>query len=487
MSHRKKHDSNSCYDLLLSRCRPHHLPAPWCHTMGAEQAVTLPDDMAGLLSQLRSSCTAADLRKAGILAASAAVNLNTCLAYGGRPVVPLRDVSSGAINNLLTEHGCVRGTLKPLFAVVHDQHTLTALSQPVRELLLTDGIEDTIALRSIGLAAAPLVGLAEITQEDCERLAQYFGIGTSPSARQMYEAEELAEYDPETDPEKAVSSGSETGPDVSRAATCCAPADPVDTADPEGPVPGMKDLWSAAEPPELTLVGWSPSTLSRAMPAKVQQLLQLLEQLRKCRRLQIDAFRLWIPSVKSWTAITFAAERNQSQWLADAIRDSMFDDSRRVISQAAPETGPDLATAAAELYEALYEQTEREVSRERRATAIRNYRRAVQRELVGPLYESVQVADPFARTLRLQFAQLTGLFSEKSLLLREKLSRDRLVGSTGGEPTANKLFAELLAVSSQLVTLFRETSRCRSTVSAPRLMPPALARRFDCLDSVTRN
>ena len=86
------------------------------------------------------------------------LNIHPFLSASRVPVVGLRDNRSNNLTNLMTGQGCVTGFRYPLFAALLDRHTFGALRGSCRSLILTGSPEQTIFLRTFGLAAVRLLG-----------------------------------------------------------------------------------------------------------------------------------------------------------------------------------------------------------------------------------------------------------------------------------------------------------------------------------------
>src|SRR5262249_21373288 len=107
---------------------------------------------------------------------SGQLRLHPFLERPNAPFVRLRSPIDNQTIDLMTASGCIGRERWPLFAVMRDSRTLRALEATFGQLVLTDDLVDAIVLRSLGLAAAPIVGLSELDDAGIARLSTYFGV-----------------------------------------------------------------------------------------------------------------------------------------------------------------------------------------------------------------------------------------------------------------------------------------------------------------------
>src|SRR5262249_53525745 len=152
----------------------------------------------------------------------------------------------------------------PLFAVMRDSRTLRALEATFGQLVLTDDLVDAIVLRSLGLAAAPIVGLSELDDAGIARLSTYFGV---------------------------------EGPAAEESATSCSAAQTV-TVNQYGTQRFGQQLLSGFQDygvVSLTIATWSPTSPQGGELVAVKTATAYLSNLARFRGLAIVDINEWTP------------------------------------------------------------------------------------------------------------------------------------------------------------------------------------------------
>lgn len=488
---------NPCIVSYLKLCRPFVLPAPWSCCQTDECSLRGPADPTAALALLLEEHTQQQLVASGIVQidADGRPALHPMLEAPDVGFVVLRDTLTGGFRNLMTDSGCVLGDTAPMFEVLGDKHTFDALDVAEQAMFLTDTITDTVLLRSFGLAAAPIAGLAHLNQAVIDLLCEHYGAKQRLSDRE----EEEQQYAQQDD------HGFESAPDPqdplqekgARTSTPSAGA----TAAPRVPpyiVPGAASGYVGKEQADfvrLTLTRWSPCLMSMADPASMQSAIEELRALKRHRRLNIDEVHQWTPTESELETIRFELTRGEPNWIKGAFLDCVYSGVGMLWYGTEPPVvvAPpmDLAGAVEQLQEAMLGATD-EDSRKRRKEALHHYHRVVARQITRPMLRQAEAAaDPLERALQLQFVQLNALFLEKAPKVRENV----LLGLTQQREESvkgrDKSVSELLAISSQMVSLAKEMMKWKPRPTSPLRSSPLpklnLSRRFTDSDLIMQN
>jgi hypothetical protein len=419
--------------------------------------------------------------------------LHPSLAVPNVGIVLLRDTTTGLNRDLVTEEGCVLTSRAPIFEMLGDVHTCDALQSAQRYLFVTAKLVDTILLRSLGLAAAPIAGVSELDRGDLKLLCYYFGVGREPSERELEEAAENGQEYEESEsvadprdpfrPVKAV----QQAPDPPKA-PWCPPSDAFYLVPGSGYVGNEDD-----DHIPLTLVPWSPHSLCLAQPSSIKHAVEYLKQLANYRGLQMTEVMEWLPQDRDVGAVRFALGRHESGWAKDAILDSLYLGVRPLkgcVSEPNVSTPFDLAAAFEKLHSMLFADGDDRLP-ERRRQALREYLRIAGQVISGPMLREVQTTDdPLQQALWLQVAELQSAFLSQAAIVRARLLQEATHRSQDvDKPT--KSVSDLLAVSSRIVAVVKELARCRESNTRLLLQPPRpkfeLAKRFGNLDLVAQN
>jgi len=487
-----------CLAAYLKLCRRFQFSPPWDGCSADERSLFGPSDPKAALIDLSAEFSAEQLVDSGIarFGVEERLTLHPMLATPDVVIITLLDTATGELRNLMTETGCVFGADASAFQVLGDKHTFNAVAND-RTVFLTATIADTVLLRSFGLAAAPTVDLVRLNQHGIELLCEYYGCTQNPSER---EEEELVRQTQAEDREvEAPGSAAGAAPDHvpsvgpnghSNAHTGVA------SAPPSLLVPDTGYLGTEDEDfIKLVVVRWSPQSVSSAEAPPVKRAIEELKGLQRHRRLDIHEINQWIPSDSDLEKIRFALERKDATWARDALLDSIYSGVRSLgsahVASAKVAPAADFAGAVKELQEALLGGSE-EPCRQNRKEALCNYARVVAASLTGPMMRQAEaIVDPFDRALLLQFVQLNALFMDKAPLVREQaLQRLTAPRQESLKDGGDKSVAELLAISSQIVSLAKEMKWKTRLTTAPGSLPAAKthpSRRFAASDLALKN
>jgi hypothetical protein len=384
--------------------------------------------------------------------------MHPALAIPDATVVALIDSRSQLPFDLLTEQGCIKGNLWPDLALLSDINTQAAFNHAGRRLFLTGNLRDAILLRSLGLAAAPVRGFTELDQTDLLQLEDRCQIRVIRQGPELH-----------GEPEEGAATENEEAPGAPGGSQDSSSQQfpPVVNSPPEF-FPTLAGGICDENSIRLILVSWSPTAAIPVALEAVRETIDYLSQLSEFGLVDTTDVEIWVPT-KSWRAIEFSLGRKHPGWLKETMLHSAQFDVRRLgrADANALKRPDDLATAIAALHETLQGDSHRESSRTRRQEALRVCEKMITKQILQPLLEETQnLIDPVDRAVLFQFAQLSNLFSRRMLGMREDLFRDE---RTAIDPADNKSIADLISLSSQLVTLSKELARCRrqSKKSAP--------------------
>jgi hypothetical protein len=246
----------------------------------------------------------------------------------------------------------------------------------------------------------------------------------------------------------------------------------------------------------LTLVNWSPHSLSRAEPMAIKNVVRDLFAMQTHLGLDLFEIQQWVPAEKEVESVRFALNRGEPSWAREAFLGSLqastrsIENIRKGTAVALPPT--DMATAVQQLHAVMVAEGG-ESSRQRRKEALFNYQRVVARQITEPMMRQAEkTVDPLERSLRLQFAQLNALFLSKAPTVHEH-ALDEL-SATGNElkKGTEKSVLEWLAISSQLVTLAKELTKwsprgLKQIIKRESGPSVDLSRRFTDSDLVAKN
>jgi len=449
----------SCYETYMTLCEPFRFADQWACISADPCAYRGPSDPNAALAALVDRFSEQELIDARIAQrdVDGHLTMHAFLAEPEVAVVALRDPETASIANLMTGRGCVAGELAPLFATRRDRHTVVALAGSFGTVLLTGSLEDAILLRSLGLAAAPIAGVAELGHHDVTLLGEIFNVQRDPSAHEevMADEDDQAAVPATPHPTGARSMGNT----VSGADAGLLPQ-------PLPQIPGSPHLSGSGSSDKqvddcatLTIVRWSPLSLSPVEPVAVTEAVKYLEELGAFRGLNLLDVNEWTSHADDMGRIKFALDRSQAIWVKDAVLDSlhvgtnMLNFSQKSVTRDA--RPHDLVTAIEHLQEMQLDENQ-DRSRRGRKEALANYQRMLMKHVSGPMRRQAQASpDPIHLGQQLVLAELVELFMQKMPTVREQVLRGEGPASAA-QISNNKSVSELLAISKQVITLTKE-------------------------------
>lgn len=465
----------NCFDAYLSLCTPFQLSGPWAFVHADAEAFRGPADPAAALATLVASYPDKPLLAAGIAQRNAAgsLQIHPFLSVPEAPIVALRESQQRHRNNLMTEQGCIRGFRYPLFAVLFDKHTYWAIEGGSDELILTDTLEDAIVLRSLGFAAAPIVGLSELDDYGVTLLGTLFGAKRRPSQHGM---------DRQCAPQRPTPQEQAAAERIYEQRKFLV-------------LPGCHRVGPDAENfVTLAIARWSPKSLSLAEPQSVRVALNYLNDVRRFLNVELFEVNHWTPTSHHLAGINFGVTNGEVGWVKSALFES-FDQPNRDLEQLMQaDTSPrDLAVAIQKLQQAFFRDSGDSGSRKRCKAAVEAYRAVLERDLLGPMTrQAEQVTDPFLRGVHIQWVDLYTLFTDKMLAIREQMFASLKPDPRNAKADVDKkLTAELLTIHKQLMALAPYIVRCPKNHKPSRKPAEHKANssspRFGGLDFVTPN
>ena len=427
------------YEDYLALCEPWRFTDTWACIPADPSAFRGPLNPAAALAALTEKFSEQQLLDAGLVRrdVDGTLSMHALLAEPDVAIVALREPATGYVSNLMTTRGCVTGGRWPLFAARSDAHTLKALELSSGALLLTGDVEDTILFRSLGLPAVPIAGVADFSHQDLLLLDESFGVAHGPDDDpEPYEEQSIGPTDPANSPVGS----------------------PTAVAGPSYLPFGNASDSELDEEIRLTVVRWSPRSLSPAECDTVTQAVRYLHELEKFRRLDLGVVNEWLATADLLERIEFALARQEPSWVIDAVLDSLllarsFQSGQRSAEKNAPD---DLVTVIEQLQDAHLEQ--HDPGGRNRQKASLAYRRMVTRQITGPMRrQALAAADPSEQARQMIFAELFDVFVQKVQSVNVALSRPAAAGSAMARSHQDAV-SELLTISNKLIPLAKELS-----------------------------
>jgi hypothetical protein len=259
-----------CFKSYLSLCSPFRFAAPWDCLPADPAAYRGPSSPENAIEHLAERHSEPDLIASGLVrkGENNALAIHPSLTEPNMVVLALRQCASNGVTNLVTNNGCVHGGTLPLFASLHDCATSKAPTfNGKKDLFLTGSLDDAIVLRSLGMAATPVVGLNNIGSRELKQLCKHVGLERwSKNALERDAAcqAHLVEEARRTSRDSSQSS-------VPRTAQS----------------PAAKRDEQSGQCVELAFVNWSLSKLSLASPAPIASALEHLTNLNRFCGLEV--------------------------------------------------------------------------------------------------------------------------------------------------------------------------------------------------------
>ncbi len=441
--------SCDCLGSYLSLCSPFRFEAPWDCLSADPAAFRGPSSPPDALAHLAEHHAAEDLIASGLVQVgdNKALAIHPSLAEPDVVVLALRHSAFQRVMNLVTNNGCVHGSDLPLFASLHDDWTLNGIQWQKRTaLFLTSTLEDAILLRSMGMAASPVVGLERLGKKGVEQLCNFFGLTKSVTTLERDAAYQSFIADEERRLSRSCSTSQRATSNSEQPRTC-------------------NKSTVAKHQFKLTLTNWSPTQLSLAIPEHIRSAKSHLAALLHFCQLSTSNTAEWLPEQKEFDGIRFAVTQREPDWIHDAVIESWFkseyERAKHKAQQVSPPP-PDMRDVLQRLYKIdPLESGEKAISRQKQAML--EYDQVVRQESIGGLLREAQnTADPVKRTKLVQLAQLHEIAQELFSELRpcaqiSKKSAGRLnrsLASGGKDP-----ISPYLKVTNQIQMLAHRLSK----------------------------
>lgn len=319
---------------FLSYCEPGPVRGRWSISDAMIDVWRCPKSVDTALQALASKYGRTSLVRAGLILDSPKqkLELSGAFPYPASLILALRRSENGAPFDLLADNGSVSGRL-PLYSACRDYRIAADLAQH-GFVLLTFSLSDLVAMRAVGLPAAPANGLGHFTAK---------------TARQFRKLFESTLKIPES---------------------------------------GLK---------RPVLVGWSPSNWSLDRPSGLDEVIANLQATADSVAPQsFDEMYLWRPDNDQMRSIADCLGTGTASAAVHAIVESLNNSAVSLSPERAKTAScPALLDSSLELQQELARQDGTPKTRKRK---LRAHRRAVQNELVTPLLkQAADESDPIQR------------------------------------------------------------------------------------------
>lgn len=362
------------YASFLELCRAGRLPASWSRFSGVA-AYAGPEDPSAALSSLRKQFGDVELESAGLAFGNGhtGVSWRSGLSKECSWIIPFVGRKSESPSDLLTEDGCVSGSL-PLQAVAADQSKLPRFEIGSTKLLcVAFTMADAAVLRSIGLRSTLALGLDTVGGEELQQLCRQYGWST---------------------PHRITSKAG------GRESRCC-------------------------NPPEIILVGWSPALLDRNTPAELSAVCDHLKALSSHLKIGLGSVSVWTPTIEECRRIEFCLKNGSLGHLQEAVRVSLEETS--VLIPGSAETRPPDRQVSVTLLKSHRPGVD---GKDREAKLWRDVEVAIDRDIIEPLRRAAMAStDPMRRNQGLMAAETSRLLQLQ--LVRQDVLFARSVRDSG--------------------------------------------------------
>ena len=160
------------YSRLLAVCEPYQFSDRWSFLTADRDTCRGPSNPSQLLADMIEQYAVGDLVAAGVARAldDGSLAIAQCL-IDCHIVIPMWDVETDKISELLTSAGCLSGRMLPVFAALDDRFFHSVSDAEYIQLFLAETIEEVAMLRACGIPATLAIGMRTLAPHDCERLA----------------------------------------------------------------------------------------------------------------------------------------------------------------------------------------------------------------------------------------------------------------------------------------------------------------------------
>lgn len=319
---------------FLSYCQPGPVPGRWSISDAMIDVWRCPKNVDEALQALVNKHGHTSLVRAGLILDSPKqkLELSGAFAFQNSSFLALRRSENGAPFDLLADNGSVSGRL-PLYSACRDYRIAADLAQQ-GFVLLTFSLPDFVAMRAVGLPAAPATGLGHFTAK------------TAREFRKLFEST-------------------------------------------------LKTPESGLKRPAL--VGWSPSNWSLHRPSGLDEVISNLRATADSLVPQsIDEICLWRPDNKQMRSIADCLGTGAASAAVHAVVESLNESAVSLSPERAKiASTPGLLDSSIKLRQELFR---RDGTPKTRKQKLRAHQQAVQNELVAPLLkQAADESDPIER------------------------------------------------------------------------------------------
>ena len=423
---------DAIYGFVAERGAPCRLPALWARFKAHEAFVNPDQDAEALFAGLASQFSRDDLLHAGVVRANdqGQLELEPTLSEQGRMLAALRKTSKGSPFCLLSGRGCLGGHHWPFSAILEDFRTRTLQKQAGDQLLIASSMKDVAIFWSMGLPAAPAIGLDRFSRQQIDVFCKSLGASRYNDSTYSFAS-------------------------------------------------GM----AKKAPVSLVLVGWSPSQLDVQEPARIKSVQSHLRNLHVNLGIDLHDVLVWKPSEANIERLRFCLDVGSSRDVKRALLESLETASAPLIET--PVTSKLQPAYADLLRDWIAMQQNRHVDRTARQRAWDELQEQLERQIIDPLArQALKFDDPRDRELGLALADISRLRHTQSLRMATDYSNS--MRNLGGKSTVLLPPDELkqqLAMANCIRSLRQELQPCRCkrkrNTARSSSRAPATSRSFD--------
>ena len=430
-----------CLARYLAHCRPFEFAAPWDFLAADQFSFRAPSDPGAVFQQLATEYTSDALVNCGLALpdGTGAITPHPSVRVPNAPLIALQPLIAHRGSNLLYSGGSLLTPRAPFFAGFMDRETFRLMGTDTRAIAVTEDLDTAILLRACGIAATPSAGLCELNEEKMNLFSRLYGFV-------QMRRREPGDRD----------TNSANAPAESRRMQ----GSPYSYVLPNG-----RRICDRQEDHLAgVLAAWSLFTLSGAEPSNITGAEKFLDNVCDFRGFSAMDLYVWRPSPEKLHALQLAVWGRQSTWVRATLRDSLLESTKclTIVGRERPQPPADLPPAKANLDAPCGEQDYyREEVRDQPEGAKTDYDRLASDAIVGPILATANcISDPVRRAQTIRYAKLTFLFHDRLAAWQ--------VGNLSGNQAdvqtttvlSDKLFADILKISSQLNTLEKEVYPC---------------------------
>ncbi len=370
------------YSTVLDTCDPVELPSPWAFLDDQLDVVGPIADSEDLLDQLLDQYESEALTSAGV-AVETDEDIELHDSLSSELFLPLRHQIDQECFEIVTSEGCLSGRSIPALSVSRDEQTCAdSVSQDSR-LFVTGSLWETGILRSLGLPAVTASGLTTADLQQIEQICRRFGLTANP-----------------------FSSTSQVGESASPLLRYAA---------------NLREVQGNNQPcSRLILVAWSVLQCTQELPPRIDEVMQHFAHVSINLHRELSHVQVWQPPVADLSQLVWALELESRELVRAALLRSIAN-STSSLADLVAELAPDPADSMdyQEACQNLLKELRGAIPGEEQGAEMQAARvqlaKVVDRKLIQPLLdEAEQSADPGNRVLKMQMAELSRLFFQRS-------------------------------------------------------------------------